>query len=81
MAASSSPDDVVIPYEDTDMMDDRSLANPLVEEEPHQVLGGVHGGHVDHDLGVVSVVLGVEHVEISPVHGRQAHPAGGKDKT
>ena len=72
----SPPKDVEISHEDANMMNHSSLGNFFVEKEPHQVLAGVHGGHVDHDLGVRSVGRGVQQAHVSPGHGRQAKPAG-----
>ena len=60
------------------MMHHCGLGNPLVEKKPNKILAGVHGGHVDHDLGVGSMCRGVQDAHISPGHCRHSKPAGGK---
>ena len=71
----SPPQDIEIRHEDTDMMNYRGLSNSLVKEEPNQVFAGVHGGHVDHDLGVWSMGRGVQQAHVPPGHCRQSKPA------
>ena len=76
---SNPPEDVEIRHEDTDMMDHGGLGNPPVQQESDQVLAGVHGGHVEHDLRVGGVGRGVQQADISPGDGRQAKPAKEED--
>ena len=39
----------------------------LVDQETRQVLDRVHGGHVDHNLGVRGKLSRVEYVEITVI--------------
>ena len=57
------------------MMDDGCCGNSLVDEDVGQVLDGVHGGHIDHDLGVGSVLPRVHYADVPPVHGHKPNIA------
>ena len=49
------------------MMKNSAASNPPIDGQREQVLDGVHGGHVDHDLGVWRELSGVEYVQITVV--------------
>ena len=46
---------------------------PLVDDQVGQVLDDIHGGHVDHDLGVRSMLGRVQNVDVSIGQGRQSN--------
>ena len=54
-------------------MNDGGGGYPLVDDQVSQVLGNIHGGHVDHDLGVGSMLCRVKNIDISIVKGRQSN--------
>ena len=43
---------------------------PLVDDQVGHVLDDIHGGHVDHDLGVRSMLSRVQNVDVSIGQGR-----------
>ena len=47
------------------MMNYSGSCNLLVDEDVGQVLAGVHGGHVDQDLGVGGVGHGVQYTDVT----------------
>ena len=47
------------------MMKNSAASNPPIDGQRKQVLDGVHGGHVDHDLGVGSILFGVENADVT----------------
>ena len=61
--------------ENTKMMEDSGRGDPLVDQDVGQVLDGVHGGHVDHDLGIGGVLHGVQDADIPPVKCHQSDEA------
>ena len=69
------PQNISISYEDTDVVQDSCLGNPPVDEDPGQVLGDVHGGHVDKHLDIIRVSARVQDVDLAPGHCGQGKPA------
>ena len=57
------------------MMDDGCCGYSLVDEDVGQVLDSVHGGHVDHDLGVGGVLPRVHYAHVPPVYGHKPNIA------
>ena len=57
------------------MMDDSGHGYPPVDEDPGQVLGDVHGGHVDQHLDVLRVAPRVQDADLAPGHCGQSKPA------
>ena len=55
-----------IGHEDTDVVDDSCGGYPPVEEYSGEVLGDVHGGHVDQHLDVLVVFPGVHDADLAP---------------
>ena len=51
----------------TNMMQNCCGRYSLVDQETRQVLDRVHGGHVDHNLGVRGKLSRVEYVEITVI--------------
>ena len=56
-------------------MDDSGHGYPPVDEDPGQVLGDVHGGHVDQHLDVLRVSPRVQDADLAPRHSGQSKPA------
>ena len=65
------PQYIDISDKNTDMMNDGGRGDPLVDQDVGKVLDYVHGGHVDHDLGIRGVPHGVQHADIPLVNGHQ----------
>ena len=56
------------------MMKNCSLGNPLVDEQVGNVLPNVHGGHIDHDLGIGSMLLCVQYADVSLQYRSDTNP-------
>ena len=69
------PQNISISYEDTDVVDDSGGGYPPVDEDPGQVLGDVHGCHVDKHLDIIRVSPRVQDVDLAPGHCGQGKPA------
>ena len=69
------PQNISISNEDTDVVDDSGRGYPPVDEDSGQVLGDIHGGHVDQHLDIIRVVPRVQDADLAPVHCSQGKPA------
>ena len=69
------PQNISISNKDTDVVNDSGRGYPPVYEDPGQVLGDVHGGHVDQHLDIIRVFPRVQDADLAPVHCSQGKPA------
>ena len=47
------------------MMKNSAASDPPIDGQREQVLDGVHGGHIDHNLGVWSILFGVKNADVT----------------
>ena len=71
----SIPQHIDVSDENTKMMEYSRSSDPLVDQDVGQVFDSVHGGHVDHDLGVGGVLHGVQDADIPSVKRHQSDEA------
>ena len=60
------PYNISIGHEDTDVVNDSCGGYPPVDEYSGEVLGDVHGGHVDQHLDVLRMFPGVHDADLAP---------------